>query len=344
MGSGLSLLVERRVLAVQLPLPRLRVGVVLVAWDLERSLASLQELRAHLPRVEARHRVDVAVVANAPELLSALQPALPPRAVLRTGSNAGGEFTGYQEGVELLDPDGDIDVWVLLNDRCASYDDEHRLLFDATLLGLVAREDVLVGHVDALPRPFDVLATGVSAYCRTNYLALSARLLTRTGGVQTWSPAALDQVLPRTHVPSLALLRVPGAPSDYLAFLDGWLRQGVGSGPRWYRAKPPLPEHWPEVRAKLGAVLNEHGLTARVLGAGAVCLDVRQAALLARCTPRRRRRELVATLARPLRAQVFPGSRTLRGVLALRGAAALLCARTRPRAPRPRSATPAGAA
>ena len=50
-----------------------------------------------------------------------------------------------------------------------------------------------------------------------------------------------------------------GSP-EYAEFLRGWLTARTGTD-RWYRAGPLDEDRWPELRAKVKSIVNEHLLS-----------------------------------------------------------------------------------
>lgn len=243
--------------------PQPSLGVVVVGWD-EVETARLLEVLAPVTGALASRTV---LVANRP------LPGLVAGQTVVSGSNSAAEFSGFTEGIASFATRPD--VWLLVNDRCLSYDDGVLGLLTPELVRFAATTPVLLGHLDTT-EPSEVLGLPVTSWVRSNYAMLSDEVLQQLGGVRTVDPALLPEQAPR----SLLELAGDDLPAAYLERLQTWLT--VPGRDSWYRATPLTEQSWPLLRRKALCILDEQLLSARAVAAGVRLVGPEQAALLAR--------------------------------------------------------------
>ena len=271
----------------------LRLGVVLVAWDEERTTACVQVLRQLGARAAT---ADLVVVANRTQAVGC---GLDPVVRVVRGSNREAEFSGYDEGVHALRSTSPVDVWFLANDRLLGYEDGYVDLLHPAVLRLAHDEQVLLGWVDRLPVDDPVRGHRVPVFCRSNYLMVAERTLLRIGAVTSVDNEDYDDMVGTGDHERLGDVAGSDLPASYLAYLDDWLTGRGGNGNAvWYRAGDASAQQWSMLRHKLHSIVNEHLFSARARQAGAVLVGPRQAALLARLPPDSPlRRRLLSTMA-----------------------------------------------
>lgn len=237
-----------------------RVGIVFAAWDPAASRASLDRIVRMLGPVSEVTSVAVGNAAPAIEAVTDLAD------LVVAGSNEDAEFSAYDEGLRILHADRrSLDVLLLANDRAFSYPLDMRESGTARLLDNVRRHQLAVGHVDALPRPMEVLGRRVHAYLRSNLVLLPFASVRPGLALTSLAAARFDDLVPVAY-PGDCRLDGLGSP-DYADFLRGWLT-GTRDQDAWYRARPADAASWPELRLKAKSIVNEHLLSVRLEDAG----------------------------------------------------------------------------
>lgn len=244
------------------------VACVAVLWDERRSAAVLERLRSALGPEQV-----VVAVAN-----SVAVRAIAERADLAiSGSNVDAEFSGYDEGLAALRDHGiEAGALVLANDRAFSYEDVwsgHRV---DRLLRCVERNDVALGHIDALPRRMTVMRKTVHAYLRSNLVVLPWAAVADGFTVTSLDAARFDALVPVDYPGRWDLAEL--ASGDYADFLEDWLTRTSGPD-HWHDARPLDPESWHQLRAKAKSIANEHLLSARLQDRGLRLVSSRVASL-----------------------------------------------------------------
>ncbi len=209
------------------------------------------------------------------------------RATLIAGDNTLREFSGLQRGLDHAGP------------RLAGYDlvnlvtetfhfDYTYYLYQTTpaMLALAAEHGLALGHLDGYPEPVAFLGLNSRFWLRTCYVFLPPRALESVGGVLTTDGADFFR---ESYEPSPFR---ENAPLDdvYREYITSWLTgDGAKAYDNWdYRNQFTLDQHsLAKFQAKATAILNEHGLSARLRAAGYPTVDVEWLAhlLLTRQTP-----------------------------------------------------------
>lgn len=284
--------------------------VVFVAWDADRTAAGLAAL---CPAVTAwgPGACRVVVVVNNPALPLS-QVRVPPSGLVVRGSNAVGEFSGYDEGIAAAANWGKPGpaaggALLLLNDRFLSYGEGARLrVLDPALAGLVVSERLLVGKVEVFPGGGRLLGLPVDRYVKSNWMLLPQPA---TGvALMSVDSVRFDALVPVAGAPEGWISRSALDPG-YAARLHEWLSgEGTSLTSHWYRAEPFTAVTWPAMRLKIRSILNEHALSTRLADDGLTSVQVEQLEVLGRMAPGPRRYWLRRARADPASAVEFPRS------------------------------------
>lgn len=258
-----------------------RMAVVMVCWDMERSLVGWDRLATALRRLEGWH-VDACLVDN--RRTGGGVTDGPHGATVIAGDNSAREFSGYAAGHRYLGARvaagaATPDVWLFVNDRYDAYHDPLRHLTAGALVTALEL-DALSGHVDAYPAPVHSFGTDLSSWVATSLVVVPATLLQRLESVLSLTAQQLGGVLHDDYQPQRSPFRDGGpVEAEYATYLVDWLTDSARPtllSMTWYRQMTLSPQTWGEFRAKVLSILNEQLLSARsrALGSPVVSLNL----------------------------------------------------------------------
>ena len=172
------------------------LGIVLAAYDVERTRAALRRLvEPALGTVSGRQAVIVANGDTVMEYLAGRE--LPSTVTIVRGSNAEGEFSAYDEGLEWMRSHGGVPETVLIaNDRVLSYGDSYRHVFDPLVLGTLRSYTIISGSIESYHRTVPFFDGFLETWCRSNFLLTSRDALDVIGPVISVTREEFDRSVP----------------------------------------------------------------------------------------------------------------------------------------------------
>ena len=188
---------------------------------------------------------------------------------LMAGSNALGEFSGWQEGLAALGPVGEAGRVVFANDTLGGYRRRSRAEAWALRAAIVrAGGESLVGFTgdsQGSPPGLSILGLPLEGWMSTFCFALSGRSLARLGG-QLYDAPSLDACVHGGTDPSLFFTHeVSEALQRHLVW---WLFEGG-----WRRSETLTAESAPRLVFKARCICAELLLSARCRAAGIEVVD-----------------------------------------------------------------------
>jgi len=250
------------------------LGIVLAAYDVDRTATAMHELVASVVSNEGRRAV---VVANSDAVLRRLSKwELPPAIEVVRGSNKVGEFSAYQEGVDWLRSRQCLpETFLFANDRALSYGDRYGAVLDRRALEVVRGYPMVCGTINSYGKSVALAGSLLDVWCRTNFVLTSRVALAAIGSTVSLGPAEFDTRVP-VEFPGEGWSPAPWLGPEYAGIVLDWLtREG-----NWYRAEPISEANWPAMRVKLLAIINEHLFSIRARENGVPLVDYTQLAQL----------------------------------------------------------------
>jgi SAM-dependent methyltransferase len=252
----------------QVPPSRLRVGCVFVRWEPARADIAFKRLHDALQGVG--HDVSFCVVDNR-------RPDAPFRhegGILHIGGdNTWREFSAWDRGIAALREDTarEPDVWVLANDRYEAVESPLLARLTGASIEAAWKSGCIAGRVDAYPQAVTMDGAVLDRWVCTALVVVPDRLLRAVEPLAHVSQAAVDAAftaLRQGH-------EVAGLDSRQLAYLREWLTgDGNALATRWYRSDDPTATGDAQLRGKLASILNEQGLSTRVMQCGHAVADL----------------------------------------------------------------------
>ena len=249
----------------------LRLGLVFLGYERDRVLRTVPALWGAL--AATGHEVSAVLVENRPLDLPDLGV---PGLVTAAGDNSMHEFSGWERGRPVLEERaGRPDAWLFANDRLLDYGYPFVELLTGEAVTVAAGLDAVSGKVDHYPREVVTLGHAVRRWTRTACFLIRDDLLERLGSLMTVDAAGLDELLPPDR-PRFDL-EADGLDPLHSAFLRSFLFHEAGPHDvgRWHAG--PLtrtPPAWEVGRHKVGSILNEQLLSARVRELGGACVPL----------------------------------------------------------------------
>ena len=271
--------------------PNVRAGVILAAFDVNRTRAVLDALSGN-PTLSM---CPIVVVANSASVENAHLGTLPQSTI--RGSNSSHEYSAYDEGLAELTQlmGGSPDVIVVCNDRACSYRDGFLEIVDWKLLRLSMDEALALGNLDDPGRPLNTSHGILRRYLRGNCLVAPIGFLPSFRFV-TFFPEEFDEVIPGSINEAStgeAAMAANAANAEHASFIWRWLTTD------WYRGGAVTPSNWPILREKARDILNEHALTLRLMERGVGVAYADRAFAIAGMRLGRRRSRLLRDLREP---------------------------------------------
>lgn len=252
------------------------LGVVIAAWDTDRTGRVLEELVGPLARVLSSRNVRVhAVVVRNRDIPIRLPQPLAEDGWVLDGSNEFAEFSAYNEGVRSCRAAREPAAFLVLNDRALSYGHPYLNQLSRLNMRMAARIPAVSGSIESFRRKIMTPQGVLTTWCRTNLIWTGTAGIEQVGGFVGVDAEAFDREIPEEYPgPSWTVSTWLGA--EYGTALTDWLTAPGG----WYRAEPLGPRSWPTFRSKLRAILNEHSFSIRALAGGVALIGLRQLACL----------------------------------------------------------------
>ncbi len=241
------------------PLPPPSLGIVVAAYDADRTEALVRDLIA--PTLSRLDRSRAVIVANSATAFHRLEDLPKPSALaVARGSNTVAEFSAYGEGLDRLcsDPGGLPDAVLIVNDRALSYGDRYANVLSPKTLEVISAYPIICGSIESYHRVVPVKGAPLTTWCRTNFLLGSRETWQRVSPVVAIGPAEFDEHVPRDF-PGPAWTPAEWLGDEYAHHVVAWLT----TPGQWYRAGPFSPDNWQAMRLKMLATLNEHLLSLR---------------------------------------------------------------------------------
>lgn len=243
------------------------VDLILVGYSPEQIPAAMEACEQAFGKLALRQKI---LVLNLPASSSASDAAFARdgwRAM--PGSNALGEFSGWQEGLAALGPIDDAGRVVFANDTLGGYRRRSRAEAWALRAAIVrVGGEGLVGFTgdsDGSPPGLSILGQALDGWMSTFCFALSGRSLTRLGG-RLYATGSLDAcVRGGTDASCFFTDEVSEALRRHLVW---WLFEGG-----WRRSEALTAESEPRLVFKARCICAELLLSARCRAAGIEIVD-----------------------------------------------------------------------
>jgi hypothetical protein len=249
----------------------LRVALVFLGYERARVLEAAPAVwRA---AAATGHDVTAVLVENRPLDLPDLGL---PGVVTVAGDNSMHEFSGWERGREAtVERTGRPDVWLFANDRMLDYGYPFVELLTAGAVTVAAGLEAVSGKVDHYPREVTTFGLPVRRWTRTACFLVRDGLLARLGTLATVDAGRLDELFPPGR-PAFGF-EAEGIDATHSAFLRTFLfhEDGPDEVGRWHAG--PLDRSagsWELARHKVGSILNEQLLSARVRELGGLCVPL----------------------------------------------------------------------
>lgn len=246
------------------------LGVVLAAYDVERTATVMREIVASVISGEGCRAV---VVANSEAVLRRLDQWDLPRGIeVIRGSNEVGEFSAYQEGVDQLRSQERLPETLLVaNDRALSYGDRFGAVLDPQALEVLCTHPMLCGTINSYGRSVPLLGCWLDTWCRTNFMLTSREALAAIGSAVSVGRAEFDSHVP-VEFPGEGWSPASWLGPEYARIVLSWLTKRGN----WYRAEPISEANWLFMRLKLLAIINEHLFSVRARERGVPLIGYKQ--------------------------------------------------------------------
>lgn len=244
------------------------IGVVVVGWNMQQTLRAIHEVDVWIDNFPGQHQK--VLVANRPEAAdynSGWQ--------VISGSNSGGEFSGFDEGWSWLVDHG-VDVLLVLNDRYDAYGGSPLEAVGPATLSLALAADVIIGRRRRLDRKVYTDDPPVPHYIQTHFFVVGARCVDRIRPFAHWNYSSTAALLPPGWPVAVDARPLAAGVLDpaYVGFLASWLTgRGFALPSFWYRATND-PAAAEQLQRKATSIVNEHSLSGRAIAAGVDVLDV----------------------------------------------------------------------
>ena len=249
----------------------MKILSILICYGTGRTTPALAELTSfHAALRDGNHR-DYLIGDNA--LAPGFLERLDEHTTLIGGDNALREFSGFERALQFVGPRlAEYDLLHLVTETFNT-DYRHYLgLLTPKLLALAVEKNFCLGHIDGLPREVTLFGTRSRTWIRSCYLLVPRTAVQALGTFITSDGSdpffSEDPQMPFS----------PHAPIDgqYQQFLRKWLTgDGKADGMATHRSPFCLSsETFSQFKAKVVAIVNEHGLSVRLRKLGFPTIDV----------------------------------------------------------------------
>lgn len=186
------------------------------------------------------------------------------------GDNSLHEFSAWTRGLEVCRESVEAPgACLLVTDAFEAYGDDYEDLIDPATLSFLLSENAAAGLVNRPGRRHPemvLLGRTLEFWLRTSFLLLPRAVVGSLGTLVT--VADIDRFCPREYAGRAFRDDAP-LNAHYRAYLETWLTR------HWHSAFELSGATWDRFREKVRSILNEHMLTGRLEGVGAVIYDLR---------------------------------------------------------------------
>lgn len=250
----------------------MKILALLVCYGTGKNSAALADLKAFHAALRDGWRRDFVVIDNA--MTPDFRQPLDDNTTLIGGDNSLREFSGLNRGLQFVgDRFAEYDLLHVVTETFNT-DYRHYLgLITPKILSLVLEKNFSLGHIDGYPREVSLLGMRSRTWIRSCYLFAPVRALQALGGFVT-ADGSESFFSADPAQPFHAQAPIDG---QYQQYLLQWLTGDAGAAAEidTHRAAFRLtPESFERFKAKVVAIVNEHGLSARLRKFGFPIVDV----------------------------------------------------------------------